>query len=114
MSAAGPAVIVHFLVTHPVGDLAVTGNGFMLMLAIGTISTVLPAYCISAAIGLIGPERTAIIGNVSPIVTVTLAIAILGEAFTIYHAIGTVLVLGGVYLFARKGKPKLADQEVEP
>ncbi len=114
MSAAGPAVIIHFLVTHPVGDLAVTGNGFMLMLAIGTISTVLPAYCISAAIGLIGPERTAIIGNVSPIVTVTLAIAILGEAFTIYHAIGTVLVLGGVYLFARKGKPKLADQEVEP
>ena len=114
MSAAGPAVVIHFLVTHPFTDLAVTGNGFMLMLAIGTISTVVPAYCISSAIGLIGPERTAIIGNVSPVVTVTLAIAILGEAFTPWHAVGTALVLGGVFLFTRKGKPKLPDQEVEP
>ena len=107
MSGAGPAVIAHFLLTHPVSDLAVTGNGFLLMLAIGTISTVLPAYCISGAIGLIGPERTAIIGNVSPVVTVGLAISILGEAFTIYHAIGTALVLGGVFLFTRKEKPRV-------
>ena len=106
MSGAGPAVIVHFLATHPVGDLAVTGNGFLLMLAIGTLATVLPAYCISGAIAMIGPERTAIIGNVSPVVTVALAIFILGEAFTPWHAVGTALVLGGVFIFTRKEKPK--------
>ena len=106
MSGAGPMVIAHFLFTHPVGDLAVTGNGFLLMLAIGTISTVLPAYCISGAIGLIGPERTAIIGNVSPVVTVGLAISVLGEAFTLWQALGTALVLGGVFLFTRKEKPR--------
>jgi drug/metabolite transporter (DMT)-like permease len=106
MCAAGPAVIAHFLVTHPVSDLAVSGNGFGLMLAIGTVSTVLPAYCISGAIGLIGPERTAIIGNVSPVVTVGLAIGVLGEAFTVWHALGTAMVLGGVWLFTRKGRPK--------
>jgi len=106
MSGAGPVIVTHFLLTHPVSDLAVTGNGFLLMLAIGTVSTVLPAYCISGAIGLIGPERTAIIGNISPVVTVGLAISILGEAFTIWHAIGTVLVLGGVFLFTRKEKPR--------
>ncbi len=105
MSGAGPAVIAHFLFTHPLGDLAVSGNGFLLMLAIGTVSTVLPAYCISAAIGLIGPERTAIIGNISPVVTVSLAISVLGEAFTIWHALGTALVLGGVWLFTRKERP---------
>jgi len=107
MSAAGPAVVIHFLSTHPVSALAVTGNGFALMLAIGTISTVVPAYCISGAIGLIGPERTAIIGNISPLVTVGLAISILGEAFTVWHAVGTALVLGGVWLFTRKEKPKV-------
>jgi drug/metabolite transporter (DMT)-like permease len=107
MSAAGPCVIVHFVFTHPVGALAITGNGFLLMLAIGTIATVLPAYCISGAIGLIGPERTAIIGNISPVVTVVLAIAILGEAFTVWHALGTALVLGGVFIFTRKEKPRV-------
>ncbi len=107
MSAAGPCIIVHFLATHPVGDLAITGNGFLLMLAIGTVATVLPAYAISGGIALIGPERTAIIGNVSPVVTVVLAVGVLGEAFTIWHAIGTVLVLGGVFIFTRKEKPRV-------
>ena len=113
MSAAGPAVIMHFLLTHPFGALAMDGHGLLLMLAIGTVSTVLPAYCISAAIGLVGPERTAIIGNVSPIVTVGLAISVLGESFTVWHAAGTALVLGGVVLFSRKSRAKLPEGAVE-
>jgi len=113
MSAAGPAVIVHFLLTHPFGALAMDGHGLLLMLAIGTVSTVLPAYCISAAIGLVGPERTAIIGNISPIVTVSLAISVLGETFTVWHAAGTALVLGGVVLFSRKSRAKVPEVAVE-
>jgi drug/metabolite transporter (DMT)-like permease len=108
MSGAGPAVLVHFLATHPVGALAINGHGLWLMLAIGLVATVAPAYCISAGIGLIGPERTAIIGNVSPLVTVALSIGILGEAFTVWHALGTALVLLGVWLFGRKARPKRA------
>lgn len=111
MSAAGPAVIVHFLATHPFSGLAMDGHGLLLMLAIGTISTVAPAYCISGAIGLIGPERTAIIGNISPVVTVSLAIGVLGEAFTPWHAAGTALVLVGVWLFGRKRKPVRSEVE---
>ena len=117
MSGAGPMVILHFLATHPVTDLAVSGNGLMLMLAIGTVSTVLPAYCISGAIGLIGPERTSVIGNVSPVVTISLAVFVLGETFTVWHAAGTTLVLLGAWLFTRKQRPKRADveaAEVEP
>lgn len=117
MSCAGPAVVLHFLLTHPVSDLAIDGHGLWLMLAVGLISTVLPAYCISGAIGLVGPERTAIIGNVSPVVTVGLAISVLGENFTVWHAAGTALVLFGVWLFGRKQKPKTAEveaAEVEP
>jgi drug/metabolite transporter (DMT)-like permease len=108
LSGAGPAVLVHFLATHPVGALAINGHGIWLMLAIGLVATVAPAYCISAGIGLIGPERTAIIGNVSPLVTVALSIGILGEAFTVWHALGTALVLLGVWLFGRKARPKRA------
>ena len=49
--------------------------------------------------------------------TVSLAITVLGERFTIWHALGTALVLLGVWLFGRKEKPKQADveaTEVEP
>jgi drug/metabolite transporter (DMT)-like permease len=111
MSAAGPAIVIHFLVLHPVSDLAIDGYGLVLMLAVGLVSTVLPAYCISSAIGMIGPERTAIIGNVSPVVTVGLAISVLGENFTLWHAAGTALVLFGVWLFGRKRKPKKSEVE---
>lgn len=114
MSAAGPAVIVHFIATHDVSALAVPTDSLWLMLAIGTVSTVLPAYCISGAIGLIGSERTAVVGNVSPVVTVSLAVGILGEAFTLEHAVGTALVLLGVFLFTRKAKPKAPEADVEP
>jgi drug/metabolite transporter (DMT)-like permease len=118
MSGAGPAVIVHFLLTHPLSDLAVSGNAMLLMLAIGTVSTVLPAYCISGAIGLVGPERTAVIGNVSPVVTIALAVSVLQEAFTIWHATGTAMVLFGVWLFTRKAKPRaravLANHPEQP
>ena len=114
MSGAGPAVIAHFLLTHSAADLAVPGSALPLMLAIGTISTVLPAYCISGAIGLIGPERTAVVGNVSPVVTITLAVSVLGEAFTPWHAAGTALILFGVLLFTRKAKAKTPEVDVEP
>lgn len=117
MSSAGPAIVVHFLLTHPLSDLAIDGHGLWLMLAVGLVSTVLPAYCISGAIGLLGPERTAIIGSISPVVTVGLAISILGELFTPWHAAGTALVLLGVWLFGRKRQVKkveLEASEVEP
>ena len=116
MSAAGPAVIAHFLATNDFQALLVPGEALWLMLAIGTVSTVLPAYCISAAIGLIGSERTAVVGNVSPVVTITLAVGVLGEAFTPYHAAGAALVLAGVWLFSRKGKPRPVPEpaEIEP
>ena len=114
MSAAGPAVVLHFLLTHSVNALAMDSHGLLLMLAVGTISTVLPAYCISTAIGLVGPERTAIVGNISPVVTVGLAVGVLSEAFTVWHAAGTALVLLGVWLFGRKGKVKVPEVDVEP
>lgn len=114
MCGAGPAIIVHFLVTHPASDLAVPLEALPLMLAIGTLSTVLPAYCISAAIGMIGPERTAVIGNVSPVVTIALAVGVLGERFTLWHAAGTAMVLAGAWLFTRRARPRPAEVEGEP
>jgi len=101
MSAAGCAVVVHFLITHQISDLLVSTKAMWLMLAIGTVSTVLPAYLISASIGRVGPEPTAIMGNVSPLVTITLAVTILGETFSLWHALGAALVLVGILTFTK-------------
>ncbi len=92
-------VILHFLATHELTDLLLSQNAMWLMLAIGTISTVAPAYLIAISIGMVGPEPTAVLGNVSTIVTIVLAITILGEPFSIYHGVGATLVLCGVLLF---------------
>jgi len=100
MSGAGIAIFVHFALTHPIGELAVPADAWPLVIAIGLISTVLPSYCISAAIGMIGSERTAVIGNVSPVITIVFAVWLLGEPFTIWHAVGTALVLVGAWIFA--------------
>jgi len=104
MSAAGLAVAVHFLLTHQISDLMVSANAMWLMLAMGTVSTVLPAYLISASIGHIGPEPTAVMGNVSPLVTIVLAVTILGEVFSIWHALGATMVLAGILFFTRAAK----------
>lgn len=101
MSAAGVVVIVQFLLTHPPSALIVSANAMWLMLAMGTVSTVIPAYLISAAIGRIGPAPTAVMGNVSPLVTISLAVFILGEAFSVWHAAGAALVIAGMFTFTR-------------
>lgn len=101
MTAAGFAVVIHFLFVHPVSALALGPNAMWLMLAMGTVSTVLPAYLISASIGIIGPEPTAIMGNVSPVITILLAVTVLGELFSVWHAIGAAMVLLGIITFTR-------------
>ncbi|MGJ8529222.1 DMT family transporter [Maritalea sp.] len=104
MSAAGVLVIGHFLIANDLSDLILPQKSMMIMFAIATISTVLPAYLISTSIGLVGPEPTAVIGNISTIVTIGLAVSVLGEPFTLWHAIGAAMVLLGVISFTQMDK----------
>lgn len=116
MSAAGVVVIIQFFLTHPPSTLIVSANAMWLMLAMGTISTVAPAYLISAAIGRIGPAPTAVMGNVSPLVTITLAVTILGEAFSVWHAAGAALVIAGIFAFtsAQHRATRTATAKIPP
>ena len=99
MSAAGVAVFAHFLLTHGIDSLAVSMPTLALLAALAIFATVLPAFLIATAIGMAGAERTAVFGNISPLVTIVLAVWILGETFTLWHGIGTALVICGILLF---------------
>ncbi len=100
LSAAGFGVMIQFLLTHQLSDLVLSPRAMALMLAMGTISTVLPAYLITASIGRIGPGATAVMGNISPLVTIALAVGVLGENFSLFHAAGSALVLLGILAFS--------------
>ena len=102
MSSAAVGVIVQFLVMQPLASLHVSAEIWWLVLIIALVATVIPSYLINFALGRIGADGTAMIGNVGPLVTIALAALLLGEPFGIIDALGTALVIGGMILFARR------------
>ena len=107
-----------FCVLHQI----VFGHGFaatprFLWLAVGCaiVATVLPTFLISAGLARVSSQAVSMISTVSPIVTIGLSIAILGEPFTLVDALGSALVLAGVGLFTvgdkRSAKRAAAEQE---
>jgi drug/metabolite transporter (DMT)-like permease len=50
---------------------------------------------------VIGPTRTAMFGNLQPLVAVLVAWAVLGEVPTLFQAAGATTVIGGLYLARR-------------
>ncbi len=104
MSGAAIGALIQFFVTHPVSDLAVSERVLVLSLIIAVGATVLPSFFLNAALHRISAQANATIGTLSPVMTIALAVTILGEPLTVVDVIGTALVLAGVGWFT------LADQ----
>ncbi len=99
MGGATAGVLVHFALTHQVAALAVPSDALLAALAVAVLATVLPTYLMNSALMMISAAANATIGTLSPVFTLALAWAILGEAITPADLAGTALVLGGVGLF---------------
>ncbi len=93
---------VHFVHVELDSVLAYPKEVYVLAIALAFFSTVIPSYAMSAAISKIGSEKVAITGTTGPAFTVLFAVIILGEAFSVYHAVGLALVITGVFLLSRK------------
>lgn len=104
MSGAAVGAFAQFLFTHAPADLIVTPTlyAYALLIAIG--ATVLPSFFLNAALHRISAQANATIGTLSPVMTILLAVLILGEKLTLIDVAGTALVLAGVGWFT------LADQ----
>ena len=98
---AGLTVIVPFYA----GEILLTDARVVFNLI--TVATILYYAIFSSILALsflmygikhIGPNRASPFSYIVPVLTGIMAIAFLGESFEIYHAVGIVLVLGGVYL----------------
>lgn len=69
-------------------------------LALGVFATVLPSFLMNAAIARIGARANSSTAAFGPIVTIAFAVVFLAEPFTIFHALGTALVILGSVMFS--------------
>src|SRR3954468_23038346 len=76
--------------------------GWLIVLYVGLFPSFVSQVLFMRAVELIGPGRAGLFVNLVPIFGAMLAVAILGEPFTAYHAVGLVLVLGGIWLAERR------------
>lgn len=99
MAGAAVAVLIQFALTQPLSNLLVSPHMLFygLLLAVG--ATVLPTFLLNTALHRISAQANATIGTLSPVVTIVLAIVVLGEAFHWIDAAGTAMVLAGVGWF---------------
>jgi drug/metabolite transporter (DMT)-like permease len=106
MTVAAAAALLQFAVVEPLDALLVRPKllAYAVLLAVG--ATVLPSFLLSYSLGRISAQANATIGTLSPVVTILLAVAILGEMLTWTDVGGTVLVIAGVGWFT------LADRKV--
>ncbi|MEJ8809471.1 DMT family transporter [Variovorax ureilyticus] len=75
-----------------------TLKGLALIVFIGLLPSFVSQITFIHAVGLIGPARAGVFLNLVPIFGPLLAVLILGEPLSLYHAAALALVLGGIYV----------------
>ena len=75
---------------------------------------------VNAGLSRISAQSTAMISSISPLITIALAVWILGEHFTLADAIGSAMVIAGITIYALTDKKpereikELLAGEIEP
>ncbi len=105
MSVSCAAIVVHSAVSGVLQTErlveVVRSDNLELMILMGVLGTVLPAYMLNEAIARIGPDKAAILGTIGPVATAMMAVVILGEVFTVFHAAALALCALGVGILSR-------------
>ncbi len=73
-----------------------TAKGIALMAFVGLLPSFVTQLAFIRAVELIGPARAGVFLNLVPIFGPLLAVIVLGEPLSPYHAVALVLVLGGI------------------
>ncbi len=102
MSSSLVFILIQFFSTHQFSDLNVSAKLWFLSFLLATVSTLIPSFFTSEAINRIGATKTSIMGSVGPVVTIFLAVNLLGEQFGWPQIIGLLLVLFGVSFLRSK------------
>jgi drug/metabolite transporter (DMT)-like permease len=101
-SVACGLCILQFALLRPLSAMAVAPEVIGLSLLNATLCTFAPVLMVMMAIERIGATMTAQTGMVGPLSTILMGVFVLGEPFTVWVAVGTGLVLLGIWLLARR------------
>jgi drug/metabolite transporter (DMT)-like permease len=96
--------LLQFVILRPWSAAMVQPQVLWLALLNATACTVAPVVLVMLAIERIGAALTSQVGMVGPMATLTLGVLVLGEPVNAWIGMGTVLVLGGVYLASKTGE----------
>jgi drug/metabolite transporter (DMT)-like permease len=96
------AVLIHFEFSSDASFDQITTDGILVGIGMAIFATVLPSFMMSYAISKIGASSTALLSSVGPIAVLIMAYFILGDPITIFHILGTIIVIAGV-LMIKKG-----------
>lgn len=69
------------------------GSGWLYLMALALLPTVMSLYCTTAAIQRIGSTPTAIFGALEPVTAVILSVTVLGQALSVNDIVGGILIV---------------------
>jgi drug/metabolite transporter (DMT)-like permease len=104
-SVACVLCIGQFLLLRPLSAAAVAPEVIWLSVLNASACTVMPVLMVMMAIERLGASLASQAGMVGPMATIAMGALLLGEPFTVWVALGTALVIAGIYVFARAGRP---------
>ena len=105
--------VLSLLLTIPFYGLQIPANPktWLVLIGLAAISSAMPIFLLNIGIQMIGAPQAAIISSADPVMSMLLAVSILGETVLPLHWVGAILIVVGVMLLearpsaARKDKP---------
>jgi len=100
-SVACGLCLLQFALLRPLAAAQVAPQVIWLSLLNATACTAVPVLLVMMAIERVGAGLTAQVGMVGPLSTILMGVWLLGEPFTGWIVVGTVLVVTGIFVFSR-------------
>lgn len=107
MLVSSLACVLQFFFVHPAILLLQQPAGvYGYSIIHAVFNTVLPVFMLMWAVALVGAPTASLLGMVGPVSVLFLAAWLLGEPITLVQLLGTVLVLGGVFVLSGRVRGK--------
>jgi len=111
MISATLPCMAHYVIKSGDTHFIATTRFYGLAAACGFFATVLPGFLMNASLAKVSAQATSMIASISPVITIFLAVSLLGEQFTWIDALGAAMVIAGIIIFATDDTKQASARE---